>query len=80
MGDPNAGKKHAHKVVDARHRADSGTGIAASGLLFDGDRRRDPADQLRVGLCKISQMAPCVRGERFDIAALPFDVNRIEGK
>ncbi len=49
-------------------------------FLFDGDRGRKSFDGIDVGALHLIQELPRVGGERFDVAALAFGVERVEGE
>jgi hypothetical protein len=49
-------------------------------LLLDRDRRRQPLDQIDVGLFHQLQELARVGRERLDVAALAFRVERVEGE
>lgn len=80
VGFAGAGKKEAHKVIDLRDRTDSGAGVPAGGFLFDADDRAESVDLFYIRSLNASQKLAGVCGECFQIAALTFGVNGIEGK
>ncbi len=57
-----------------RPRAGAGT------ALLNGDRRRQPFDEVHVGLAHLIQKLPGVGGQRLHVLALAFGVNGIEGQ
>jgi len=65
-------------IVDLGHRADRRARVVRGRLLLDGDRRRQPLDQVDVGLLHQLQELPRVRRQRLDVAALPLGVQRVE--
>ena len=65
-------------VVDLRDGGDDGARIAAGGALLDGDGGGQPLDSLDVRLLHLVEELPRVGGERFDVAALAFGVERVE--
>ncbi len=69
-----------HVVVDFRRRADGRAGVADAVLLPDGDGRRDAVDSIDVRLLHPLEKLARVRGQRFDVPALPFRVDRVEGE
>ena len=77
---PEPGEEDAQKVVNLRHRAHGGAGVAAGGLLFQGNRRRQPLDLVHVRLVHLGQKLPGVGGERFHIAPLPFRIHNVKGQ
>ena len=74
----DAREQQAQVVVDFGDRADGRTRVVRRRLLFDRDRRRESFDVVDVGLFHHRQELPRVRGQRFDVAALAFRVQRIE--
>ena len=70
----------AHIIIDACHRSDRRAGAAAGRFLLDGDRGGNSFDEIGIGLGKIAHLPARIGGERLDIAALPFGVDRVEGK
>src|SRR5947209_4973829 len=80
MRHPDAREEQAQIIVHFGDRADGRTRIARSRLLVDGDRRRQALDVVDVRLLHLSEKLARVRGERFDVAALAFRIDRVEGK
>ena len=76
----DARKQQPHVVVDFGRRADRRARIADAVLLADGDGRRDAFDLVDVGLLHPLEKLPRIRGQRLDVAALPFGVDRVEGE
>ena len=76
----DAGEEEAEVVVDLGSGGDGGARVAPRPALFDGDGRREAGDVVDVGLLHLPQELPSVGGERLDVAALPFGVERVEGK
>ena len=79
--------RHAHLgiedtqiVIDLRHRSHRRSRAIARALLLDCDRGGDTRNQLGLWAGKVLEVAPRIGRERLDIAALPFGVDRIEGK
>jgi len=50
------------------------------GLLFDGDRGAQPFDVIHVWLVHLIEELAGVGGEAFDVAALSFGVDGVEGE
>ncbi|MNC87203.1 hypothetical protein D3C83_29080 [compost metagenome] len=67
-------------VVDFGDGADRRARIVARRLLLDRDRRREPLDQIDIGFFHELQELPRVGGERFDVTALAFGIERVERK
>ena len=74
----DAGVQHAQVVVDLGDRADGRARVVAGGLLLDGDRRRQAADVIDVGLGHLAQELPGVAGQGLDVPPLPLGVERVE--
>ena len=70
--------EQAQVVGDFSRRADGGAGIAADVLLLDRDGGRQAVDGLDLGTRHLVEVLPRVGGERFDVAALSFGVERVE--
>ncbi len=73
-------KKQAQVVVDLRHGAHRGARIARGRLLVDGYGRRQSLDGVDVRLVHLPQELAGVGGQAFDIAALAFGVDGVEGE
>src|SRR5690606_31883461 len=67
-------------IVDFGDGAHGGPWIVARRLLLDGDRRRQALDEVDVGLVHQLQELPRVGRQAFDVAALPFGIQRVEGQ
>ena len=67
-------------VVDLGGRADRRPRIADAVLLADRDRRADALDRVDVRLLHPLEELPGVGRQRFDVAPLPFGVDRVEGE
>ena len=65
-------------VVDLGDGADGGARIVSGRLLLDRDRRREPFDRVDVGLLHQPEELARVRGQRLDVPALAFGVDRVE--
>ena len=76
----DAREQQPHVVVDFGRRADGRARIADAVLLADGDRRRDAVDAIDVRLLHPLEKLPGVGGQRLDVAALSFGVDRVEGE
>ena len=76
----HAREEQAQVVVDLCDGAHRGAGVAARGLLVDGDRRGEAVDRVEVGLVHLPQELAGVAGEGLDVAALPLGVDRVEGE
>src|SRR3569623_1143982 len=70
--------EHAQVVVDLGRRADRRPRVRAGGLLLARDRRRQDADPLVLRLLHLAEELARVRGQRLDVAALAFGVQRVE--
>ncbi len=80
IGASRAGPQQAQEIVELRGRGNSRARIARGVLLADGDRGRDAVDLVDIRLLHALQELARVSGERFDIAALTFGVNGVEGQ
>ena len=78
--DADARVEQAQVVVDLRDGADRGAGVLARGLLVDGDGGREALDVVHVRLFHLAEELAGVGGEGFDVAALPFGVERVKGE
>ena len=76
--DADPGVEQAEVVVDLGDGADGRSWVAARRLLVDRDRRRQPLDDVDVGLVHLPEELAGVRAERLDVAALTFRVDRVE--
>ena len=65
-------------VVHLGHGPDGGARVVTGRLLLDRDGGRESLDGVDIGLLHEPQELSRVRGERLDIASLPFSVDRIE--
>src|SRR6185369_10951215 len=72
--------QHAQVVVHFRDGADGRTRVAGSGLLLDRDRRRKPADGVVLRLVHLAEELARIAGQAFDVTALPFRVDGVEGQ
>ena len=67
-------------VVDFGDGAYGRARIVAGGLLLDRDRRRQALDQVDIRLFHQLQELSRVSRQRFDVAALAFRIERVEGE
>ena len=77
-GTPMRGVEQPEVVVDLGDRADGRPRVARGGLLVDRDRRRQPLDEVDVGLVHLPEELACVGRQRLDVAALALGVDRVE--
>jgi hypothetical protein len=80
VGRAGAGVQEAQVVVDLGHRAHGGARVVAGGLLLDADRGRQALDHVHIGLVHELQELPRIGRQAFDIAPLPFGIQRVEGQ
>src|SRR6187401_2684835 len=73
-----AGVEDAQVVVDFGHSTDGRAPALARGLLLDADGRRQAADMFDLRLLHLPEELPGVGGQRLDVAALPFGIDRVE--
>ena len=78
VADPRV--QHAEVVVDLGDGADGGARVPAGGLLVDRDGRREPLDEVDVGLLHLPQELPGVRRQRLHVPPLALGVDRVEGE
>ena len=67
-------------VVNLGDRADRGARVASRGLLVDGDRRRQPVDEVDVRLVHLAEELPGVGRQRLDVPALALGEDRVKGQ
>ena len=79
-GWPTRGVEQAEVVVDFGDGADGGAGAAGGGLLLDGDGGGEAVDGVDVGALHLVEELAGVGGEGFDVAALAFGVDGVEGE
>ena len=75
-----AREQQAQVVVDLGDGANGGTRIVGSGLLLDGDRRRQSLDVIHVGLFHHRQELPGIGRQRLHVTALSLGINGVEGQ
>ena len=73
-------EQQAHVVVDFGDRADGGARVFGCRLLLNRDRRTETRDVVHIGFLHHIKKLTRVGAEAFDIAALAFSVDRIEGE
>ena len=78
VGHADAGEEQAEVVVDLGDRADRRARVARRALLVDGDGRRQPLDEVDVGLVHLPEELPGVGGQRLDVAPLALGVDGVE--
>ena len=76
----HGGEKNPQIIVNLSGRGDSRAGIGPGAALFDGDGRRQALDKIDVGFFHLIQKLPGIGGKAFDVAALAFGIERIEGE
>ncbi len=67
-------------VVDLGHRSHRRAWVARSGLLLDGDRRRQSFNGVHIRFLHLVEKLACVGRQRFHITPLAFGKERVEGK
>ena len=80
VGAADAGEHEFEVFVDFGRGAYGGTGVAAVNFLFDGNGRGDIFDEVYVGLCHAAEELAGIGGETFNIAALAFGIEGVEGE
>ena len=67
-------------VIHLGDRADGRARVAARRLLVDRDRRRQPIDEVDVGLVHLPEELPGVGRQRLDVPALPLGKDRVKSQ
>ncbi len=80
MGCADRGVEQAQVVVDLGDGADGGAWAAAGGLLLDGDGRAKALNGVHIGALDLVEELAGVGGEGFDVAALAFGIDGVEGQ
>ena len=76
----DAGEEDAQEIEDLRDRGHGRARVLGRALLLDGDGRRDPFDEVGVGLVHPLEELSGVRGKGLDVAALALGVEGVEGE
>ena len=76
--DADAGVQQPQVVVDLGDRADRRARVARGRLLVDRDGRREPLDEVDVGLVHLPEELAGVRRQRLDVPALALGVDGVE--
>ena len=76
----DGGIEQAQVVVDLGDGADGGARAAAGGFLLDGDGGTQTLNGVDIGALNLIEELAGVGGEGFDIAALAFGVDGVEGE
>ena len=74
VGHADARPQKTQIVVNLRHRAHGGAGVAAGGFLVDGDGGAQPLDGVHVRLFHLPQKHPGIAGQAFHIAPLTLGI------
>ena len=80
VGDTDSRPQKTHVVINLGDGADGGARVAGRRFLLDRNCRRQPFDQIDVGLLHHFQKLARIGRKRFDIAALALGIDRVEGK
>ena len=80
VGDADPGIEQTQVVIDLRHGAHGGPGVAVGGFLVDGDGRGQTVDLFHIRLFHLAQELTGIGGQGFHISALALRVNGIEGQ
>src|SRR5690242_9397595 len=80
MRDAYGSINNAKVIVDFGDRAYGRTRRAGGGFLLDSNAGRKAFNGVDVGALHLVEKLPCVGGKRFDVAALAFGINGIEGQ
>ena len=76
----DAGEEQPQVIEDLGSGGDGRARIASGVLLLDGNGGRDPVDQIDVGLLNPLEKLARICGQRLDVTALAFGVERVEGE
>ena len=79
-GRTSAGKKQPHIIINLSHRAHGRARIFRRCLLLNRNGRAEAADMINVRFFHHIKELAGIGAEAFDIAALPFGIDRIKGK
>jgi hypothetical protein len=79
MSGADAGEEDAEEIGDFGDGPDGGSRVSAAGFLLDGDGRGESVDAVDLGFGELGEELASVGGEGFDIAALAFGEEGIEG-
>ncbi len=74
------GKQQPEIVVDLRGRAHGRSGVAGGIFLSDGYRRGNAVNGIGIGLLDALQELAGICRKRFDVAALAFGIDSVEGE
>ena len=74
VGDTDPGIQQPEIIIDLRHCAHRGSGVAVGGFLVDGDCRGQSFDLLHIGLLHLSQKLAGIGGKRLHIPSLPLRI------
>ena len=80
IGHADARPQQPHVIVDLGDGADGRARIARGGLLLDGNGGREAVDLVDIRLLHHFQELPRIGREQFDIAALAFGIDGVEGE
>ncbi len=80
VGRARAREQQAQVVVNLGHSAHSRARVLRRGFLLDADRGRQARDMVHVGLLHHVQKLPGIGRQAFDIAPLPFGIDRVKGQ
>jgi len=80
IGLSGARVEQAEVIVDLGDGPHRGARVLARALLFDGDGGREAVDRIEVRLLHLREELARIRGERFDVAALPLGEDGVEGQ
>src|SRR5258708_712998 len=67
-------------VVNLGHRTPRRPRVLGRSLLVDRDRRREPFNDVHVGLFHLTEELPRVGRQRLDVPPLALGIDRVEGE
>ena len=76
----DSGEKDAEKIVDFGDGSNGTSRTLSTGFLRNGDCGRETGNLIDIGLGQLTEELPGVTGETFDVAALSFGIEGIEGE
>jgi hypothetical protein len=80
MGDADGGIEDAQIIVNFGDGSDGGARAAIRGFLLDGDGGAEAIDGIDFGALHLIEELARVGGEGFDVAALSFGIDGVEGE
>ena len=76
----DSGKDDPQMIVNFGGGRDCRLRVGAGAALLDGDRRRQSLDKIDIWLFHLVEKLPRISGQAFDVSALPFGIQSVEGQ